>query len=436
MNRTEYLSAEETRGTVLDLGRMLGGLKRGFWFILMCTLLGGLLLAGYKAWKDMPKYRTTVSFYVSSTDPAADAKAMSQLAEQYAVNMRDNNDLLTRAIDRYKLHWHSVFNNLKSSLQVEHPADTQNVNVTVTLWNASNCLRAAQGLAEVVPQYYQELMPGSYAVLTSDPVADARLITADVKGSLKKGLLAGLLAGLIITVLLNLMDRKIYVSKDIAENLDGRLLGTIPDAEGKKAGELKDRVRLVRTLTDQIVRSSGRKTVVITGPDELSGKSFMAKELASSFAESGQRTLLIDANAHAPVLAGRLGVEAAPGLSDCLTKESTISASAVVPENEKFYLLPHGSDAENISKLLDSAAGRALMEEAEKEFDVILFDMPQGLKYAEPIMASGMGGPVLLVAMRGTTDIRKLRALTAKIRESGNQEITYVLNEFTGGLAL
>src|SRR5206468_2496654 len=72
--------------------------------------------------------------------------------------------------------------------------------------------------------------------------------------------------------------------------------------------------------------AAGPMLVTITSPGPGDGKSFLAANLALTFAEGGHRTLLVDADIRRGVLHRRLTARRRPGLTDCLRGEVPFEA--------------------------------------------------------------------------------------------------------------
>jgi Mrp family chromosome partitioning ATPase/uncharacterized protein involved in exopolysaccharide biosynthesis len=141
----------------------------------------------------------------------------------------------------------------------------------------------------------------------SYPSRDRRIAFATMGG-----LLGGFL-GVLLVVLRGLRDRRFRDTGDVGTSLARlRLLGLLPripdDLSDPASAEIAAHcVHQIRTLL-QIRRPAGRGAhFCITGPGVGSGKTTLSLALALSFARSGSRTLLIDADLSGRGLTRRVG---------------------------------------------------------------------------------------------------------------------------------
>src|SRR5687768_7368336 len=106
-------------------------------------------------------------------------------------------------------------------------------------------------------------------------------------------------------------------------------------------------VEELRTVRTQLLirwfnPAAGRRTLAITSPVAREGRSFIAANLAVSFSQLGQRTLLIDADFRSPRQQGIFNIADRFGLSSVLCGRSDLSAAVPVSGFAGLSVLPAG----------------------------------------------------------------------------------------------
>ncbi|MFT4034160.1 MAG: polysaccharide biosynthesis tyrosine autokinase [Patulibacter sp.] len=138
-------------------------------------------------------------------------------------------------------------------------------------------------------------------------------------------LLAGGLLGLGIAVLRARLDDRIRDESELGEHWDLPVLGLIPQTSALvdtgaslPAPAALEAFALARTNLRYLHAGGDTHTVVITSALPGEGKSTVSWNLALAAALAEQRVLLVEADLRRPVLADRLGLPAARGLSELL----------------------------------------------------------------------------------------------------------------------
>src|ERR1043165_6728926 len=168
-----------------------------------------------------------------------------------------------------------------------------------------------------------------------------------------------------------------------------------------------EELRAVRTqlLIRWFNPAAGRRTLAIASAGPREGRSFIAANLAVSFSQLGQRTLLIDADFRAPRQQTIFNIADRFGLSSVLSGRADLSVAAPVAGITGLAVLPAGPVPPNPLELLSRPNFAALLAKAQSEFDVILIDTPPACDYADAQSVAFRAGDVMLVSKRDTTRV-------------------------------
>lgn len=147
-------------------------------------------------------------------------------------------------------------------------------------------------------------------------------------------------------------------------------------AEGNR-DVVNEAFRVVRSnLSFMSTGSDKPQTVMLTSVNPASGKSFVALNLALSFAIKKNRVLLIDCDLRHGSTSMTVG-SPHKGLSQWLAHRGDSWQSLVCKtEHPGLQILPIGSIPPNPAELLENGALSLLLEEARKDYDWIFLDCP------------------------------------------------------------
>ena len=140
--------------------------------------------------------------------------------------------------------------------------------------------------------------------------------------------------------------------------------------------------RTLRTNLQFMNTKNELKSILITSTVPGEGKTWIASNLAVTFALAGKRVLIIDADMRKGRIANVFKARPTPGFSNFL---SGISADGVVErenilniiqatEVENLFVVTAGNTPPNPSELLEEDKLDRMMEQLNKRFDIIIFD--------------------------------------------------------------
>lgn len=160
------------------------------------------------------------------------------------------------------------------------------------------------------------------------------------------------------------------------------------------------------------------KTLLVTSTHPEEGKSTILANLATTFAQTGRRVILVDCDLRRPSLHRIFGVRSGAGLTSAIldpgVKEFPYQDSGV----PNLRLLCSGPLPPNPSELLGSRRMAEVIEQLKAEADYVLFDSPPVVVVTDAaILASKVDG-VMLVIHAGRTRrelAKRAKALLDKV---------------------
>ena len=255
----------------------------------------------------------------------------------------------------------------------------------------------------------------------------------------------GVLLGLAAAIFLDTLDDSVRSPDEVRERMGWPVLGTIPTIKSNAPASERGDSRLVahldpRSPVAEAYRSlrtnlafarahNSARVLVCTSPGPADGKSTTVANLAITFAQQGQRTLLIDGDLRRAVLDRIFNVPRAPGLTDVLTGQGKLRDIAHPTSITNLFVLGSGPFPPNPSELLGSTAMRDLIREAAEAFDVVLIDSPPLLAVTDAAVISTMADGAIVVIRMGATTRAALKRTASQLEAVEGRLLGAVLND-------
>jgi protein-tyrosine kinase len=194
-------------------------------------------------------------------------------------------------------------------------------------------------------------------------------------------------------------------------------------------------VETLRALRSQLMlrRFTGQRenrTLAITSPGRVEGRSWLAANLAVVFSQLGEHTLLIDADLRNPRQHSLFGIKNRTGLSSILSNRGEVSTIQRVTSLVDLSVLPAGPIPPNPQELLGRPQFAKFLDELAGEFGVIIIDTPAATEYADAQTIASRASATLLLARKHRTSIGTLGSLADNLRQTGVEVIGSVVLEF------
>lgn len=290
--------------------------------------------------------------------------------------------------------------------------------------------------ATLLRSEYQQVRIAEAASLGQVEIVDraVRALPLRVDGTrvIAFALFLGALGGAAIAVCLELLDRSIRSRETVEAELGLPLLATVPRIEPiggrvrfgrwrrRGKGVAADHRRSVALAAARSVRApstesfrqlrtnllyaaseTGLRTVMVTSPNEAEGKTSVAVNLATTFAQQRLRVLLVDCDLYASRLHRVFGLQAGPGLQQVVLDGASPDAVVRQTSVSGLHVITAGTSVEGDT--LGSPRFRALLRDLAMEFDVILLDSAPVLAVSDSVVLGGVVDAVVLVVRAGST---------------------------------
>lgn len=194
--------------------------------------------------------------------------------------------------------------------------------------------------------------------------------------------------------------------------------------------------RALRTNLQFMNRAAECQTILITSTVQAEGKSWVSANLATAFAQTGSKTLIIDADMRKPRQHKIFQIANVPGLSNYLSgindvgKRQNVVALDCIKDTgvDNLYLLPSGNIPPNPSELLMSDKTIELIDKVTKNFDVVIFDGAPCLLVTDSTIISRLVDNTVLVTSYKYTKIDDLKEAKKRIKRVGGNIAGVILN--------
>ena len=182
----------------------------------------------------------------------------------------------------------------------------------------------------------------------------------------------------------------------------------------------------IRLLTSE---STAIRSLTISSPEPGDGKTTIAVNLALAAAAMGQRVLLVDADLRHPQVHHQMGLPNQLGLSEIMTTNTNVRAALQQsPMRENLMVLTAGQTSVDPTETLTSGKMRLLMERFQMVFDLVIYDTPPLVGFADSSLVASQTDGLALVVRLGKTKRPALNQALEELKISSTTVLGLVAN--------
>ena len=288
--------------------------------------------------------------------------------------------------------------------------------------------------------------------------AAARAVFPSLRLNLLLAMLFSTLIGIGAAVLTDMLDNTLRDPEQVSRSLNTDVIGTLPSVKDIKGlignsalpqmmnglvkytgAEARDGYKAISTYEESIrtLRNSillgdfdrRLRSLLVTSATPGEGKTTTAVHLAVAHSDQRKKTLIIDCDLRRPSVHQKLNIHPTQGLSNVLTEE--IGWRDVIMKIDRHpYLdiIAAGPPSRRASDLIGSRMVE-LLEEASKEYDLIIVDSPPLLGFAEPLQMATAADGVIVVTKAGQTSRKAVATVIQTLQRLRANVVGVVLNQ-------
>jgi capsular exopolysaccharide synthesis family protein len=240
------------------------------------------------------------------------------------------------------------------------------------------------------------------------------------------GILVGLIVGLGLAFFIEYLDTSVKTIDDVERSLQAPVLGVIPQNVGLilDEGAESPHAEAYRVLRTNILfsrKNESWNTISVLSGGAGEGKSTTLFNLATVFAQNGQRVLVVDSDLRRPTLHKSLHVSNTIGLTDFLLKQRPLEEVIQKTKVPTLDFMASGKLPSSSMSILGSGQMKETIQELKRRYEFIFFDSPPLLGVSDAsILASEMDMVLQVVQYRRYPQPMTLRAKQMILKVGGN----------------
>lgn len=197
--------------------------------------------------------------------------------------------------------------------------------------------------------------------------------------------------------------------------------------EYPKSG-IAESFRALRTNLDFYVRGGHRKVIMVTSGVEKEGKTFVAQNLAMSYAQLGRKTILVDFDLRKPEVYFNNGLDH-EGLSTYLINKAGLSDIIIKSPHEKLDYIMSGILPPNPAELIALNKTDDFLEKLKKEYEIIILDTTPLAQVTDAYLLIDQAELKIVVARQNFTLKKVLSSILKDLQLKKIDNVCIVLND-------
>ncbi len=333
----------------------------------------------------------------------------------------------------------TALDNLSASVNLAKQNDQEEAKKNQPYYDQKINLEQKRRLHELVYSKLEaekmdlELPKNSMVVITDYAEPGKAPVKPNKTVNIVLGLVFGLVMGVGLAFFIEYLDTSVKTIDDVERTFQAPVLGVIPQNIGylvDEGSESKhaEAYRVLRTNLLFSRKDEKLNTIVVVSAGAGEGKSTTSINLATVFAQAGNRVLVVDSDLRRPTLHKLFKVTNNLGLTNYLLKQNTLIELVQTTPVPNLDFMASGRLPNSSMGILGSAQMKEMIAELKQRYDFIFFDSPPILGVSDAsILASEVDLVMQVVQYRRYPQPMTIRA-KQMIEKVGGNFVGLVLN--------
>ncbi|MFQ9264385.1 MAG: polysaccharide biosynthesis tyrosine autokinase [Clostridia bacterium] len=430
----------------IDIKRIIEIIFSKKLIITLIILLSVTLGYVYSYYYKKPEYKSSVTILLVADENKTD-KSLTQtdvnlnngLISTYS-SIAKSSSILQKTIQNLNLD--IPVSKLEQNVEAKQIDNTQFLEISVKNESPERAKNIANELAEVFTEQIKEIYNlQNISIVDKAETEENPCNINHMKDMIIFGF-AGIVLSIIIVMIIYMFDDTVKDQKDIEKNIKLRTIGTLPVDREKTELIVENNpkspiVESIKTIRTNILYSTRKNSILVTSCKEKEGKSWVINNLAVTFAQTGKRVILVDANLRQENNKNEIfNIEKCEGISDFIREisedqmENLEKARKYIKETSipNLHIMQNGTIPPNPAELISSKNMKRLVNLLKNMYDIVLIDGTSSILVADSIALSSMVDSTILVAENRKTKINDLKKVKKLIEDVNGNILGVILN--------
>lgn len=366
-------------------------------------------------------------------------KTAANMVADLRAKVQDRADGILMGMSSTVQSMQAAVNSLQGQLDQARQTDIKKNAETQRYWDKKrelDVLLSFQKLLETrvtMEQVDKELPRSGMVTVTDRAIPDPRPVKPNKTLNIILGVVVGLVVGVGLAFFIEYLDTSVKTIDDVERALQAPVLGVIPQNVGllMKEGAESPHAEAYRVLRTNLLFSRKDEKlncmcVVSAGAGE--GKSTTVFNLATIFAQTGSRVVIVDSDLRRPTLHKMVDVTNSIGLTNYLLKQNSLEEVIQTTSVPLLHFMASGKLPSSSLGILSSSQMKDLIHELKQRYDYVFFDSPPIMGVSDAsILASEVDMTIQVIQYRRYPQPMNIRA-KQMIEKVGGNLVGIVLN--------
>ena len=268
-------------------------------------------------------------------------------------------------------------------------------------------------------------------------------ISPNIPRMLLIALMIGLMLGVGLALAVGMAKALVETPEEVQILLGAPVLASIPKTREELTHEkflelmnsrrrIAEAIRALHANLRFLTRKKPFKCILVTSTIGKEGKTFIASSLAVTFAQTGHRVVIVDADLRHPNIHHYFNLNGIEnGLTEVLRDGLPIGEALRAGPVENLWILPSGGTPQNPYMLLNSPKMKNLLQHLKEMADIVILDAPPLSSVADTSLLIPLVDGILLVIAAGQIPRNVVLKVKEQLELAGGYLIGSVINKVT-----